>query len=201
MDPSPSQPPKQTIRSMVLFSAALSFIGTCGIQRGVTDIDPPPTPEATESRSELEAANHNTVAAIAETTFSAPWRAKLGAMNIVLSFMLIAAAILLATRSRHAIWWTQQSLIANALWTVADMTSIAQSMLEAKPELVDLLTVQAHLTDPDTDSAFMANTSYWLFVASIVIAGIARLLVYVYAAFWLRRSEVQTLIPPTNETP
>jgi len=103
-------------RTTLVLSLALSFIGVCGVVTGygfvtmtAEDLD------ANAEAHELFAARRDLYAA----QTSSPVLVGVQVGNLLASGLLLLASVLLTARRRSALWWTQQALVANLLYTLA----------------------------------------------------------------------------------
>jgi len=108
-------------RTTLVLSLVLSFIGICGLMRGygfvsvtADDLD-----RAAET-NQVFAARRN----LDEAETSSPVLVGVQVGNLLASGLLLFASVLLTARRRSALWWTQQALIANILYTLANIATM-----------------------------------------------------------------------------
>ncbi len=114
--PNPLQVPgaKRTL----FLALTMSFIGFVGVTTSITNLLPAHG-EAVHSDPSLPPEVQQAVQTVIETFDRAPIHQGVSVANLLASALLLVASFALTGRTRTAMWWVTQALVANALYALA----------------------------------------------------------------------------------
>ncbi len=175
-------------RTAFMLAIFLTVMGTYGVYRGVQSL-------VDFQAHRIEAAGRASFADIEflEAFERDPNRRPLAAGNIVLSSMLLVGAMLLLSRSRHALWWLRQALVANVIWIGLHLASTLHHSYRIAPELLALLDAGTGGLIPSGESRFD-----WLIVTLVVFASI-NVAAHLFMVWRLGRPDVRLFLESEDE--
>lgn len=177
-------------RRLVGLLALLVLTGSWGVSAGAASLGSTPRGASFEAP-----ASDPQVAALEEelAALRMPLQRPLGAANIVVSILLLAAAWAVATARPTRVWWVTQAALANAVWTGLEAGSQVFGLLGAKGRLLPAFrdAMQTGPPPPPDAPAWMTDGRMLLYmgVGLIVTFAFVRLGVYALMIWLARRLE------------
>lgn len=201
MAKSPKDPERKTspARAILPLAVLLTLLGTCGASQGMHELSDSPRAQV-EPPDDLDEAGEAQLAlneALAEAVDSDPNRRALGAANILVSFLLIAASVLLTIRRASAVWWITQAALANIVYVVAQTISLGVHVAGAGEQLTSLIEASmAAQTGGPPPFAEASNSVLVLLGLGLAGTALARIGFLLFILWRCRRSDVRAALRP-----
>ncbi|MCA9531327.1 MAG: hypothetical protein KC543_14460 [Myxococcales bacterium] len=194
--PKPAEP---SLRAVFMVSMVLSLLGLFGVSSGLQMISPPqPTTVSTKpSTAPDRAADAEALEKVQAAILDTPYLRPLGALNIVVSSMLLIGSFMLTLRRTSASWWITQAVLANivwiALWTGVMMLHMYHIRDKIAPALEDNVRAQLQQLDEKQVSVSRAMILGSVFVGAS-IAGLLKIAVHGWAGYRASRPDVRAFL-------
>lgn len=205
MKEAPPQMPRVS-RLVLVVTLAMSLVGACGLGAGTRAMSPPADVDDLSRgplSSEVDLAAERGAVALKEALESDPNRSLLGASNVVVSGMLMLAALFLMMRRSTAIWWARQALIGNAVWTGLQTLSQVWRILAQEDALEGVFREELQLRAAEAGAgAELANSGEAIVVTVVFIIGFMgciRVLGYLWALWRLGRPDIREFLGNSND--
>ena len=180
-------------RAALFLSLSMTMLGLVGMFGGYGALgaepvgldDPSLSPEVIAAREEV---------AVAAARTSIP--RGLGIANMLASSTLLIAGTLISLRRQSALWWTNQALLINVVYTVADGIGNVVLSRRVRPELEELTRLairEGEPLDPAQADMFMSMMP-WVLDGLIVVRCLLVLGVYGIMVRYARRDDVATYV-------
>jgi len=145
----------------------------------------------------LDAASQASAQALFEVLESDPNRSAFGASNLVVSLLLIWAAISLVSRRPQALWWVRQAAWGNGLWSALDTASQVWQLFREFDRVAaafsEEVAVRSREFGPEMDPGLTGGHLVWFLVIVLVGIGTLRVLAYGWFLWRIRQEDIQGL--------
>lgn len=194
------RPPAGT-RATFFVAALASAIGLAGMVNGVraaTALAAPDPIATTHVHGDVVAANE----ALLYALFDAAHLRALGAINGLVSLLLVFASFTLLARRPTAPWWMTQAALANAAHAVLQCALVALALRNASsrfsPLIARVVAAQSPGVPPPT-----TPPGQDIVMVTVGFVSVTALLVLVYLglAWRARRPDIKAILRPSEETP
>lgn len=194
------RPPPGT-RATFFVAALASAIGLAGVVNGVraaTALAAPDPVAAVHGHGEIAAAND----ALLYALFDAAHLRALGAINAVVSLLLVFASFTLLARRPTAPWWMTQAALANAAHALLQCTFVAIALKTATSRFSPLIARVVAAQSPGTPPPTMpAGQDVAMVVVGFAMVTMLLVLVYLGLAWRAGRPDIRATLRPPEETP
>jgi len=132
-----------------------------------------------------------------------PNRALLGAANVVVSAVLMLAALFLMMRRPTAVWWARQALLGNAVWTGLQTLSQIWRLLAEEETLESVFSEELRLRAAEAGAGAELSTSGGAMVLTVMFiigfVGCLRVMGYLWLLWRLQRQDIQEFLESSND--
>lgn len=175
-------------------SLAMSVLGITGVANGVAFlraqpeqdvVQPDVPPEAAEAAGEL-----------ANMVIGSPALKASAVGNLLASALLVLASFLLTARRPSALWWAQQALVANVLYTLGSVGATLWFLQSNADQIGDIMQrVAAAQSAEGGEAAASTQSPSALALASVLACvGALTLGVYLLLLKGIRREDVRSFV-------
>ena len=183
----------QGARAVLILSTTMTVLGLVGVFAGYTGIQPAPERahvQTVDVDPEVAEANEDLLTALLRS----PIRQGLSVANLLVSALLVIGSFLLTARRRSALWWTRQALLANILYSLAEIPARIALTVELSPALRRLALLAQTDPPPGAPVDALATGTIWAWGGGQAFLSLLFCGLYIFLLRFSRRAEVESFV-------
>lgn len=176
-------------RATLAISLAMSLFGVVGVAVSMSWIRAEPRQPA-----ELPPAVAETTLEALQVMFDSPMLTGAAVGNVLASGLLVFASFLLTARRPSALWWAQQALVVNVVYTFGRLVAVLVFYRAQADTLTEIMTRQIAAQIEAGLDPITTDVSVWPSIVAISVLTVLMCALYGLMLRRVRRDDVRTFI-------